>query len=253
MNEDILKNKISFVYADDDILVVRKFSGIPSAPLKELETENALYYVSQKYPQVLQVNNSYKKIEGGLLHRIDTDTDGLLLFALNDFAWQHLYTQQKQNKFEKEYTAFCVKDFSNLEILKGFPDFPFGQISENKKNILITSKFRNYGPEKKQVRPVLENEKTYAQKKASQKLYLTEILDVKKIDSIFKINCKITSGFRHQVRCHLAWAGFPIINDKIYNSNFAEKNPNGNLQFFATKLSFIHPKTNEITDFSIEI
>ena len=110
MNEDILKNKISFVYADDDILVVRKFSGIPSAPLKELETANALYYVSQKYPQVLQVNNSYKKIEGGLLHRIDTDTDGLLLFALNDFAWQNLYTQQKQNKFEKRNMASNKKD-----------------------------------------------------------------------------------------------------------------------------------------------
>ena len=124
MNEDIFTNKISFVYADDDILVVRKFAGLPSAPLKESETENALYYVSQKYPEVLKVKNSYKEIEGGLLHRIDTDTEGLLLFALNDFAWQNLYNQQKQNQFVKEYTAFCVKDFSNLEILKGFPEFP---------------------------------------------------------------------------------------------------------------------------------
>ena len=188
MNKDIFKNKISFIYADDDILVVRKFAGIPSAPLKESEIDNALYYVSQKYPDVLKVKNSYKEIEGGLLHRIDTDTDGLLLFALNDLAWQNLYNQQKENKFIKEYTAFCVKDFSNLEILKGFPEFSFGQISENKKNILITSKFRNYGPEKKQVRPVLENEKTYAQKKASNKLYSTEILEVKKIDSIYKMH-----------------------------------------------------------------
>ena len=253
MSEDVFSNKISFVYADDDILVVRKFAGLPSAPLKESETENALYYVSQKYPEVLQVKNSYKEIEGGLLHRIDTDTEGLLLFALNDFAWQNLYNQQKQNKFVKEYTAFCVKDFSNLEILKGFPEFPFEQVGENKKNILVTSKFRNYGPEKKQVRPVLENEKTYAQKKASNKLYSTEILEVKKIDGTYKIKCKITSGFRHQVRCHLAWTGFPIINDKIYNSLYLEKNPNGNLQFFATKLSFFHPKTNEFTEFAIEI
>ena len=56
MNEDIFKNKISFIYADDDILVVRKFAGLPSAPLKESETENALYYVSQKYPEVLNVD-----------------------------------------------------------------------------------------------------------------------------------------------------------------------------------------------------
>lgn len=256
MNKDIFKNKISFIYADDDILVVRKFAGIPSAPLKESEIDNALYYVSQKYPDVLKVKNSYKEIEGGLLHRIDTETEGLLLFALNDFAWQNLYNQQKENKFIKEYTAFCSKNLQNAQSLLGFPEYIYENLSENKNNILIKSKFRNYGPERKQVRPVLENENTYAQKKASNKLYSTEILQVKKLDSVYKINCKISSGFRHQVRCHLAWAGFPIINDKIYNSNFVDNNTitsKEKLQFYATKLEFYHPRTNQLVNFSIDV
>ncbi len=253
----VIDDKISFIYSDDDILIIHKKSGIPSAPIKSTENNNALFYVSQKFPQVLEVKNSYKEIEGGLLHRIDTETEGLLLFALNDISWQNLYNQQKENLFVKEYTAFCTKDLENAKNLSGFPEYIFESLSENKKNVLITSKFRNYGPERKQVRPVLENEKTFAQKKASNKLYSTEILQVKKLESCYKINCKITAGFRHQVRCHLAWAGFPIINDKIYNSNFIidkdTRVTSEKLQFFATKLEFYHPKTNQLVNFAIDV
>ena len=258
MNENInlIQDKISFIFSDEDIVIVTKKSGIPSAPLKSSETNNALFFVSKKFPQILAVKNSYKEIEGGLLHRIDTETEGLLLFALNDFAWQNLYNQQKENKFVKEYTAFCSKNLQNAQSLLGFPEYIYENLSENKNNILIKSKFRNYGPERKQVRPVLENENTYAQKKASNKLYSTEILQVKKLDSVYKINCKISSGFRHQVRCHLAWAGFPIINDKIYNSNFVDNNSTATtekLQFYATKLEFYHPRTNQLVNFSIDV
>ena len=120
-------------------------------------------------------------------------------------------------------------------------------------NILIQSKFRNYGPKGREVRPVLENENTYAQKKASNKLYSTEILEVNKFDNYYKIHCKINAGYRHQVRCHLAWAGFPIINDKIYNSSCVENNSVGNLQFYASKLEFYHPKTNQLVKFAIDV
>ena len=94
MNEK-LDDKISILYNDDDILVVKKNAGIPSAPLKSSETDNALFYVSKIFPQIINVKNLYKEVEGGLIHRIDTDTEGLLLFALNDESWQNLYLQQK--------------------------------------------------------------------------------------------------------------------------------------------------------------
>lgn len=251
MNEK-LDDKISILYNDDDILVVKKNAGIPSAPLKSSETDNALFYVSKIFPQIINVKNLYKKVEGGLIHRIDTDTEGLLLFALNDESWQNLYLQQKSNSFLKEYTAFCNKIDDNSRTLPGFPEFVFKDINLNN-NILIQSKFRNYGPKGREVRPVLKNENTYAQKKASNKLYSTEILEVNKFDNYYKIHCKINAGYRHQVRCHLAWAGFPIINDKIYNTSCVENNSVGNLQFYASKLEFYHPKTNQLVKFAIDV
>ena len=36
---------------------------------------------------------------------------------------------------------------------------------------------------------------------------------------LIRIEACITNGFRHQVRCHLAWMGLPIIGDSLYNSN----------------------------------
>lgn len=251
MNEK-LDDKITILYNDDDILVVKKNAGIPSAPLKSNETDNALFYVSKIFPQIINVKNLYKKVEGGLIHRIDTDTEGLLLFALNDESWQNLYLQQKSNSFTKEYTALCNKIDDNSRTLPGFPEFVFQDINLYK-NILIQSKFRNYGPKGREVRPVLKNENTYAQKKASNKLYSTEILEVNKFDNYYKILCKINSGYRHQVRCHLAWAGFPIINDKIYNSSCVENDSVGNLQFYASKLEFYHPKTNQLVKFAIDV
>ena len=124
MNEK-LDDKISILYNDDDILVVKKNAGIPSAPLKSTETDNALFYVSKIFPQIINVKNLYKEVEGGLIHRIDTDTEGLLLFALNDESWQNLYLQQKSNSFTKEYTAFCTKIDDNSRTLPGFPEFVF--------------------------------------------------------------------------------------------------------------------------------
>ena len=108
MNEK-LDDKITILYNDDDILVVKKKAGIPSAPLKSTETDNALFYVSKIFPQIINVKNLYKEVEGGLIHRIDTDTEGLLLFALNDESWQNLYLQQKSNYSKSQIKIILMK------------------------------------------------------------------------------------------------------------------------------------------------
>ena len=46
--------------------------------------------------------------------------------------------------------------------------------------------------------------------------------------------CKISAGYRHQVRCHLAWLGLPVIGDKLYNRNMKKSS----LMFSAVGLEF---------------
>ena len=77
-------------------------------------------------------------------------------------------------------------------------------------------------------------------------MYSTEISGLKKCGSFFRARCSIKNGFRHQVRCHLAWCGFPVIYDALYNSAFRsspdsyQKEHAGisGMQFFADGLEF---------------
>ncbi|MBP5283798.1 MAG: hypothetical protein J6Y93_03935, partial [Treponema sp.] len=71
------------------------------------------------------------------------------------------------------------------------------------------------------------------QKKADSAVYSTNI----------QINgnnalCTISRGYRHQVRCHLAWCGMPVHGDKIYNPEFRNKETDIEMMFKAVKISF---------------
>ena len=76
---------MKYIYVDEDCIVALKPGGMPSVPIKEGETDNALYHVAQDYPEILNIQGK-KAIEGGVLHRLDTATTGLLLFGNKSFA-----------------------------------------------------------------------------------------------------------------------------------------------------------------------
>ena len=52
--------------------------------------------------------------------------------------------------------------------------------------------------------------------------------------------CRITEGYRHQVRAHLAYSGYPICGDKLYNPN---AKPDEKMQFEAFRFEFTDPKS----------
>jgi 23S rRNA pseudouridine1911/1915/1917 synthase len=76
--------------------------------------------------------------------------------------------------------------------------------------VAIESGFRPYGPGRKTVRPVINADLP------PEKIYRTGVLalESQKGFAVFKV--LIQRGFRHQIRCHLAWLGFPLVNDPLY-------------------------------------
>ena len=84
-----------------------------------------------------------------------------------------------------------------------------------------------------------------ALKKSGKILYTTQLLSVCKTDRGWKTLCRITRGFRHQVRCHLAWIGLPVMGDAVYNMNYSGTENSCDMQFFASELEFPHPITGE--------
>jgi 23S rRNA-/tRNA-specific pseudouridylate synthase len=91
----------------DDFAVVYKPPRMHCAPLKKTGNGNTLldWYAAVLLP-VTELSGR-KEGEGGLLHRLDFETQGLVLFAKNQKSLDHLLRQQDEGKFVKEYTAHC--------------------------------------------------------------------------------------------------------------------------------------------------
>jgi 23S rRNA pseudouridine1911/1915/1917 synthase len=223
-------------------IVFYKPSGIPSAPLYEGD-ESAFTQLAEIFPEILKIRGK-KQIEGGLLHRIDTETEGLLLCAATQKSYDSLADSQKNGLFKKKYSAQCdfVENFRQK--VQGFPHPVFTEESENCiKKYTVKSNFRSFSEKGKSVRPVTKDSGKAALKKASEKTYTTKIV----MNGDLLADCSIAEGYRHQVRCHLAWIGFPIKGDALYNPLFdGEK-----FCFRAYSISFPHPLNGEIVEFEV--
>ena len=182
----------------DDFAVVFKPPRMHSearAPLKQ-ETDTLMHWYAEFFPRVTE--------QGGLVQRLDYETRGLLLIAKNRKSLEYFRALQKRGGIIKEYGALTI---ASENPLSGFPppppltDAPFS----------IESFFRPFGPGRKQVRPVTD--RMYRELAKDQGgYYRTEIISIK--DNLFTV--RIKRGFRHQIRCHLAWIGRPILNDPLY-------------------------------------
>jgi len=191
-------------------LVIYKPPKMHTAPLRAGEENTLLDWVVCRFPEVQKISG-HKEIEGGLIHRLDYETQGLVLCARTEAAFQMLTIEQKAGNIIKEYDAVCRNDCSFS--LPGFPPLPdvFNLIQDG---TVIASAFRPFGKGRNAVRPVLRGDPRHK----AEPLYRTEILScINDGDKSF-IRIRIDKGFRHQIRCHLAWIGLPILNDSVYGS-----------------------------------
>ena len=247
--------KIQFIHipsASNPFLVIDKPAGIPSAPLSSDDTDNALSFAAEKFPEILHVHGR-KEIEHGLVHRIDTATRGLLLIAVSQNAYDAFCRAQEQDLFIKRYRAECTQNTSCADRLGGFPviSHTYCETLLSGSKITISSFFRAYGTGRGAVRPVTETSHTAAKKKTGTRLYTTVLEYEGENRGRISVDCTITAGYRHQVRCHLAWIGLPIIGDPVYNPNIDSHSSTSGMHFTACSLQFPHPLTGKSLIFKL--
>ncbi|MDR0761329.1 MAG: RNA pseudouridine synthase [Treponema sp.] len=194
-----------------DYLVAYKPPRMHSVFLKKQDgredrEDTLLDWCSRLYPEVPEVKGR-NPWEGGILHRLDYETEGLVLFARTQEAMDSFLVQQKEGSFSKTYGAFSV---GTMERLPGYPPKPRMYPSQNTYPLIVESGFRPYGPGRKTVRPVIHPGVP------PEKIYRTWILAVENVKGFTVFAVRIQRGFRHQIRCHLAWLGFPLVNDSLY-------------------------------------
>jgi 23S rRNA pseudouridine1911/1915/1917 synthase len=235
----------------DTYAVVYKPPLMFSAPLAAGPAGTLLGWFAGRCPSVLEAGGAHNR-EGGLLHRLDFQTEGLVLFAKTREAFISLRAQQAAGTFVKEYSALtCTPppdpagNFPWAPV--GLPGFPPPPLTGTDLSLLslpasIESFFRPWGPGRKAVRPAQSPNRSSAFGKKRGIAgdrggpYRTELLAAAPLrqEKLMSINIirepgcpgprelprvltlRIYRGFRHQIRCHLAWIGEPILNDVLY-------------------------------------
>ncbi len=239
---------LSLVMADPMFLVVDKPAGLPSVPLKQqgADIPTLLGCVGRLYPEVLSVQD-IRPWEGGVVHRLDTATSGLVVVARTSIAWALLIASQKAGLFQKEYEAFSA---GIGMAVPGFPPYTGKELGHGDV-VTIGCQFRPWGVGRTAVRPLARDAGPDVQRKAAPAWYLTTVVQsqLAQRDGVSGMlcRCRITEGFRHQIRCHLAWAGWPLYGDVLYGGKEAE-----HLYLRAQSIRFPHPADASIVEVTID-
>ena len=244
--EDVLH--VALIHEEPDFLVVDKPSGLPTVPLKDDPKEKAtlLSLVGRMYPEVLSVEGA-NAWEGGVLHRLDTATSGLVVIARNREVYASLQAIGKAELFLKEYQA--QSSHHQEPLLPGFPPYPYEDpVACGGREVSVGSLFRRYGENRSQVRPVVADSPKHLLDKTSGTWYLTRVgYSGREDKDAHLFTCRLTSGFRHQVRVHMAWSGWPLDGDTVYQGKEADR-----LGLRAVAVEFPHPKTGRPFEIRLE-
>ncbi|MDR0551941.1 MAG: RNA pseudouridine synthase [Spirochaetaceae bacterium] len=234
--------------AEAAFAVIWKPRNMHTAPLKPDDKSTLLHWCAAHFPEVLTVRGR-KPVEGGAVHRLDFATEGLVLFARSQTALNHFYMEQEAGRFVKEYLAITGARKTNPKA--GFPPLSTevpSCLEEKGVPFFIESAFRPYGKGARTVRPIPVLPDSAAS--AAVRIYQTEVLAIKPQNTSQDNNNKrlcwrirLRRGFRHQIRCHLAWLGFPIEGDALYGES---ETPD--LGLSSVCLRFRHPSNGKLIE-----
>lgn len=224
----------------DGWALIQKPHGMPSAPLAENEAGTLLDWFLGQRPGARPVSGK-KAVEHGLLHRLDTGTEGLVLIAKTQPAFNALSAAQQAGLIKKKYYAFCTCP----------ADATTGQIILP---LTIRSRFRSFGPKGREVRPLFPLMRGYEEADREYETVI-EAIEYYSQDNTIGVTCALVRGYRHQVRAHLAWLGYPIIGDHLYNSESINSLPMREvpLQLYAVAISFPDPESARPVSFSLPL
>ena len=229
---DVARDNIStdfdldILYEDDDIIVINKPRGVVMYPSAGNKTGTLV--------QNILAHTNLSTLGGqtrpGVVHRLDKDTSGVMVFAKSDAAYRGLVKIFMAHDLTRKYVAFVwgVPTWGGAEIT--------GNIARSSRNRQKMSMVKTGG------------------KPAHT---IVNVMDVWTRQNISMFRCTLMTGRTHQIRVHLSSHGFPVLCDPLYGREKSHigsvKDPdlldflrehNGQM-LHAEILEFVHPVTGE--------
>jgi len=209
-------SKLKILFEDDFILIVEKPAGLLSIATDKLEKDTLHSRC------VDHVKRESTRAWSHIVHRLDRDTSGLMVFAKDHETKEILQAQFAQRTVERIYHA----------LVEGGPELSEGTDS----SWLVEDKHLHV----KRVKSTFKGSK--------QSITHWKIEDQDEFVSLMEI--KIDTGRRHQIRMAMQFLGCPIVGDMVHG---AATNPLKRICLHATALGFLHPSTNEFVRYESNV
>ncbi len=168
------KSKYEIVFENEKFVAINKPSGMLTIPDRAQSEKSLKEYLIEKYRTIF------------IVHRLDKDTSGLILFAKNDITHKYLCKIFEERNVEKFYLGLVIGEIKELS---GIIDAPIAEHSMNKALMTI-----------------------HRRGKSSQTGY--EVLESNKHFSL--VSFQLFTGRTHQIRLHCKNIGHPLVCDELY-------------------------------------
>jgi 23S rRNA pseudouridine1911/1915/1917 synthase len=206
---------LRIVHEDADIIVIDKSAGLLSMA-SETEKQKTAYAMLSEYVKRFDPKNLIF-----IVHRLDRDTSGLMMFAKSKKVQEVLQKDWNNSIIERSYMA----------IVEGCMEKPDGTVTswlkENKAMVMYSSQTPDDG---------------------MKAVTHYKVLKTNKLFSLLEV--KLETGRKNQIRVHMKDIGFPVTGDKKYG---AKLNPIGQMGLHARVLAFKHPVTGKAFRFDTPI
>jgi 23S rRNA pseudouridine1911/1915/1917 synthase len=224
-NEELVPEPIpvAILYKDNHLVVVNKPAGMvvyPAAGHGHGTLMNALSYACDHLASV------GGPLRPGVVHRLDKDTSGVMVVALDDSTYYSLAEQFKERSINRRYGALV-----------------YGDLKENEGRIAL-----NIG------RSESDRKKMSTRSKRGKEA-VTNWSVIARFTNAALIRVKLGTGRTHQIRVHFASIGHPVLGDRTYGKKIEIERDRSKVVFprqmlHAELLGFIHPATGKYMEFS---
>lgn len=208
--------RVQLVYEDDDVIVINKGYGLLSVGTGSQRREETAYNILKDY---VKKKSPANKIF--VVHRLDRDTSGLMMFAKSMEAQQAMQHNWNNMVISRTYVA----------LLEGSLKQDEGTV---RSNLAETSKYEVYS----------------TKEEGEGRLSVTRYKVLERSHGYTLAEFSLETGRKNQIRVHAKDLGHPIVGDRKYG---AKASPIKRLALHARTLRFVHPLTHRDMNFQTPV
>jgi len=200
------------VYVDPHVVVVRKPAGVSTVPFEEKERGTLDELVRRALEKKFPSRGSRPNL--GVVHRLDKETSGLVVFTRTWLAKKSLSAQFRAHTVERKYSGIAHGDVPKRTITTHL-------VADRGDGLRGTTRHDAEGQRA-----------------------VTHVEPLEKLDGATLVSCRLETGRTHQIRIHLAEMGHPLLGERVYIRNFrGALIPAPRVMLHAAVLGFEHPAT----------